>query len=331
LAEQKVDDFGRRFRPEFGRDGDQNVRAAGKIGGEVESGGGGERDRARGGVRPRGVAWPWSSSGARGSKGRIQDFHSDQRNGPRPAQPKGEGDVEHPKRQNFGGGRWGVREGAERQGGGLDGRRNRIALPCASLQAQGEAVRVRQNEVQPRRGVENPGGVEAGRPAGAIAPEREEVRGRPERVASCEAQVAERGFVGVDAQDFCASRGALQRQASAQRPGGGRLDAEEGVKQSEPSACGKQRIALPCPSARPRPGRDRGWRKGLPSRGFRRARLGSRPHCGRRVNAFRRVWGQVCEQLEIGANHLGMVNRWRRFVTLVANNPPRLSWHSDVR
>jgi hypothetical protein len=34
LAEQQVDDFGRRFRSQFGRDGDRGLGAAVKIGGE---------------------------------------------------------------------------------------------------------------------------------------------------------------------------------------------------------------------------------------------------------------------------------------------------------
>ena len=250
--------------------------AAGKIGGEVEGGGGGERDRACGGVWPGWVARPWPSAGARRPQGRIQNFRSDQRHGPRPAQPDGDDDVERPERENFGFGRWGVREGGERQGGGLGGRRNRIALPCASLQARCEAVRV-HSEIQPRRRVENPAWVEAGRPAGAIAPQRQEVRRGPERVADGEAEVAQRGFVGVEAQDFGGGGGALQREAGAQRPGGGRVGAQIGVEKREPGAGGKQRIALPCPSARPRPGRDRRRRrKGLPFRGFRWARLGSR-------------------------------------------------------
>ena len=75
-----------------------------------------------------------------------------------------------PEGEDFGCGRWGVREGGKRQGGGLCGRRNRIALPCASLQAGCEGVRVRQSQVEPRRRVGNPAGVEAGRPAGDIAP-----------------------------------------------------------------------------------------------------------------------------------------------------------------
>ena len=74
LGEQEVDDFLGRFRAQFGRDGDQGVRAAAKIGGEVEGGGGGERDRACGGIWPGGLARPWPSGCARRSQGRIQDF-----------------------------------------------------------------------------------------------------------------------------------------------------------------------------------------------------------------------------------------------------------------
>jgi hypothetical protein len=67
------------FDRQFGRDGDQGLGAAVKIGGEVEGGGGGERDRACGGVRPGWVARSWPSSAARGSEGRIQNFRGDQR------------------------------------------------------------------------------------------------------------------------------------------------------------------------------------------------------------------------------------------------------------
>ena len=149
-----------------------------------------------------------------------------------PAQPNGDGDVEHPKRENFGFGRWGVREGGERQGGGLCGRRDRIALPCASLQARCEAVRVRQSQVEPRRRVKiRPGSRLGGRPARSRH-SRSSLAGGPELLADGEAQVAQRAFVGVEAEDLGASPGALKRQAGAQRPGGGRVAAQEGVEQS---------------------------------------------------------------------------------------------------
>ena len=156
---------------------------------------------------------------------------------------------------------------------------------------------------------------------------RQKVRGGPERVADGEAEVAQRGFVGVDAQDFGGSRGALQRQAGAQRAGGGRVGAQGRVEQSEPGAGGKQRIALPCPSARPapRPGSAAGGGKVLLFRGFRRARLGSRARRERRRNAVLRVWRQIGKQVEIGANHRGMVNSCGGALSrCVARNPPRL-------
>ena len=72
-----------------------------EIGGEVEGGGGGERDRACGGVWPGWVARPWPSAGARQAQGRIQDFRSDQRHGPRPAQPDGDDACRTPKAPRF--------------------------------------------------------------------------------------------------------------------------------------------------------------------------------------------------------------------------------------
>jgi len=141
----------------------------------------------------------------------------------------------------------------ERQGGGLRGRRDRIALPGASLQAGCEAARVFQSQVKPGRCVKHPGWVEAGRPAGAIAPVRQEVRCGSERVPDGEPEVAQRGFVGVDAQDFCGSRGALRRQAGAQRPGGGRIDAQGRVEPSEPGASEKQRRARKASNSWPPP------------------------------------------------------------------------------
>ena len=155
------------------------------------------------------MAWP--SSRARQAQGRIQDFRCDQRNGPRPAQPNGDDAIQHPKRQNLGWGRWGVREGGEGQGGGLCGRRNRIALPYASLQACCKAIGV-HSQVQPRRCIKDPAWVEAGWPLSAVAPERQEVCRRSERVADRETEVTQRGGVGVEAQDFGAGRGALQRE-----------------------------------------------------------------------------------------------------------------------
>jgi hypothetical protein len=52
LGKQEVDDFLGRFRPEFRRDGDQDLGAAGEVSGEVESGGGGEGGRRRATATP---------------------------------------------------------------------------------------------------------------------------------------------------------------------------------------------------------------------------------------------------------------------------------------
>ena len=182
-----------------------------EIGGEVEGGGGGERDRACGGVWPGGVARPWPSSRARQAQGRIQDFRRDQRHGPRPAQPNGDDDIEHPKREDLGWGRWGVREGGEGQGGGLCGRRNRIALPCASLQAAARPLGSTARSSRAAAAKIRLGSRLGGR-LGDVAPERQELCRRSERVADGEAEVAQRGCVGVEAQDFGAGRGALQRE-----------------------------------------------------------------------------------------------------------------------
>ena len=262
-------------------------------------------------------------------------FVCDQRHGPRPAQPDGDDDVEHPKGEDFGFGRWGVREGGEGQGGGLGGRRDRIALPCASLQARCEAVRVRHSQVEPRRCVEDPAWVEAGRPAGAVAPERQEVRRRAERVADGEAEVAQRGCVGVEAQDFGGGGGALQREAWSATPrrragrGAGRRRARRARRRRQTA----DRPPLPFRSPAPRPGSapaaERLAFPGFSPRfGLARARFAER-----RRNALPKVRRRVGEQVEIGANHLGMVNRRRRFVTLCGEEsaPLVVGWGCPIR
>ena len=165
-------------------------------------------------------------------------------------------------------------------------------LPCTSLQARCEAVRV-HSQVQPRRRVADPAWVEAGRPAGAIAPERQKVRCGPERVADGEAQVAQRAFVGVEAQDFGGGRGALQRQAGAERPGGGRVG-RAGMRRAA-QARRRPRTAdrppLPFRSPAPRPGSALAAER-LAVPGFLSGSLGSRPRRGRRGDAFREVWSR---------------------------------------
>jgi hypothetical protein len=110
-----------------------------------------------------------------------------------PTQPDGEGEVEQPKGEDFGFGGRGVREGGGNQRGALARRRDRIALPGASLQAGYEVVRV-HGQVEPRRRGGEPVGVEAGRAPGELAPELKEPRGWAS-VADGEAQVAQRAFM----------------------------------------------------------------------------------------------------------------------------------------
>jgi hypothetical protein len=133
-------------------------------------------------LRPRWarlVVGPWLSCGLQESQGRIQNFRGDQRQGPRPAELDGEYEVEHRESEDFGFGHWGVPEGEERQGGGLGRCRDRIPVPCASLQAGCEAVRVRQSQVEPGRRLAYPPRVEAGRSAGAVAPKRQRFAAGP--------------------------------------------------------------------------------------------------------------------------------------------------------
>ena len=157
------------------------------------------------------------------------------------------------------------------------------------------------------------------RPGGRPARSRQslsKIRRRAERVADGEAEIAQRAFVGVDAQDLGCGRGALQRQAG-RRPRRQADRGAEGVEQGEPGAGGEQGIALPCPSARPRPGRDqRRRRKRLPFRSFRRARRRSRALAKRRRDGLAQVVGEGRGEVRVGANHLAMVHAPRRFVTL---------------
>ena len=54
LGQEQVDDLGASLGAQSGRDGEQGLGAAGKMSGEIESRGRGQRDRSRGGFRPGG-------------------------------------------------------------------------------------------------------------------------------------------------------------------------------------------------------------------------------------------------------------------------------------
>ena len=64
-------------------------------------------------------------------------------------------------------------------------------------------------------------GLEAGRPADAIAPERQEVRRGPERLADREAEVTSRGFVGVEAQSFAEAAALCSASRARSTPAAG--------------------------------------------------------------------------------------------------------------
>ena len=139
MVEQQVDDFGGWFGPQLGRDGDEGLGAAGEVCSEVEGRCGGQRDRAGDRARPGWVVGRRPPASAWRSQRRIEDFGGDQRQGPQPAQPDGDGEVEDPKGEDLAIGRGGVRERGEGERGGLRSRGDRIALPGASLQAGCEA------------------------------------------------------------------------------------------------------------------------------------------------------------------------------------------------
>ena len=201
--------------------------------------------------------------------------------------------------------RWGVREGGERQSSGSCA----AAETGSPLPAQAFRLAARpfgsDSQVEPRRRVGEPAGVEAGgRPARSRHSDKRFAAG-PSGVANGEAQVAQRGFVCVDAQDLGGGGGALKRQAGAQRPGARRVAAQEGVEEREAGAGGEQGIALPCPSARPRPGRDRRWRgKACLSGAFAAARLRSRARPSGAGAPSPGSAGGLGTRVRIGANHV---------------------------
>jgi hypothetical protein len=101
----------------------------------------------------------------------------------------------------------------------------------------------------------------------------------------------------------------------AERAGARWVAAEKGVEQGEADAGKEERIALPSPSARPRPGRDRRRQKRLSLQGVRGGLPRSRALSEPRGNLLAKVCAGVGEQVGVGANHGAMVNRWRRFVS----------------
>ena len=306
--------------------------AAGEIGGKVEGGGGGERDRARGGVWPGWVARPWPSSCARRPQGRDPGFSS--RSAARAAAsaagwrgrgrtPKGRGFRLRPL------GRPGRRRAPGRRRS-RPPRPDRPPLRKPSGWMRGRSGLAEPGRAAPPRRRIRPGSRLGGRPAPSRHSERRFAAGpsgspTAKRRSRSAASSALRRRILAEAAALCSA----SRARSAPAAGGSARRIS--VEKREAGAGGKQRIALPCPSARPRPGRDRPAAERLAVPGFSRARLRSRALRGRRRNALVEGLEAVGEEVKIGANHLGMVNPWRRFVTCLRRNPPRLSWGGNVR
>ena len=168
-----------------------------------------------------------------------------------------------------------------------------------------------------------------GRPAPSRQ-QRQKGRRGPERVADGEAEVTQRGCVGVEAQDLGGGRGALQRKPEREAPRrrAGRR-AGQASRSASAGAGGEQGIALPCPSARPRPGRDRSRRlEGLAVPGFSLVStwLARASRAAQRTRSSGSGGGSASSS-RIGANHsahdeflCGALSR------RLARNPPRLSW-----
>ena len=152
-------------------------------------------------------------------------------------------------------------------------------------------------------------------------------------VANGEAQVAQRACVGVEAQDLGGGRGALKREAGAQRAGAGRVAAQEGVEQERGRRRRRtaDRPALPFRSPAPRPGSaPAAERLAFPGFSPGSARLARAvasgagtpspgSAAGRRAG---RGWRESPGHGEIVGGALSL---------FCARNPPRLSWRGDVR
>ena len=191
-------------------------------------------------------------------------------------------------------------------------------LPCAPLQAGPETFRV-HGQVQQHRRVADPTGLDAGRPARAIAPERQEVRRGAERVANGELEVARVAssalmcVCGILAQAAALFR--ARRARSALPPGGSARRKASSNASPAPEKIAAQ-PALPFRPPAPRPGlAPAAERLGAPglSRevasggGAVEARQAPAPRgreCGRRTTRD-------------GRESISMVNRWRRFYQAV--------------
>ena len=199
-AEQQLDDFGRRFGAQFVRDGEQGLRAAGRSAARSSA------EAAASAIAPAAV---FAQAGSPGlgrpppadRRVRIQDFRRDQRQRPRPAQPDGEGEVERQRARisASAAGASGKTEKPRRR----PWRRPRPDRP--PLRKPSGWMRGRSGPAEPGRAraaaaASRPGSRPGGRPASSRQSRSSFAAGRV--VADGEAQVAQRAFVGVEAQDL---------------------------------------------------------------------------------------------------------------------------------
>jgi hypothetical protein len=131
-----------------------------------------------------------------------------------------------------------------------------------------EVVRVRRWKVERGRRGADSAGVEVRRPGGEVAPQPQQFRRRHRLAGRRKAEVAQSRRVGVESQDFCRGRGALQRQAVPQRPGVGRAAAQEGIEQGEAGSGREQGTSPALPIARAQDGRADGDGKVCRARGL---------------------------------------------------------------
>ena len=252
----------------------------------------------------------------------VQNAGGDQRQGPRPAQPDGDGEVEHPKGEDFGFGGWGVREDGE-------GRRRpwrRLRPDRPPLRKPSGWMRGRSGpagQVEPRRRGREPAGVEAGRPAGEVAPQPKQLRRGPEcsptakRRSRSAPSSALRRRILAEAAALCSAR----RERSAPAAGGSRR--RTASRRASPAPATNS--GSPCPAlplARAQDGRRR-RRKGLPFRGF--AEVGfapalrrtarERPRRGRRRIGNRVRSAQITWRMVNRGGALSLV--WRKSAPLV--------------
>ena len=194
----------------------------------------------------------------------------------------------------------------EHGGGGLGGGRNRIPCRlCASRLSVSAVVLARPRSSRAAASPIQSGSRLGGRPARSRHSDKRFAAGpsgsptAKRRSRSAPSSVLTRSIL-AEAVALVRAR----RWRSALAAGGSRR--QESVKQREAGAGGEERIALPCPAARPRPGRDR---RGQERKISRAQGVGDGPRFPRapwrrRRRGRIRVVGEAGKEVGVGANHV---------------------------